>query len=165
MESLTRDQKGIADVLSIAFMFLFVVLAGTVLHAWALGPMASVSDRMQQQKCEHLYKTLELSYVENYSISYFDAIADNLVLAQPVEPGDYLRQRLDNALAYLCPLGYAGVVSVQCESEGTPWLQVYPTNAGLPSSEMKQVTFKGKLTLMAVENRFDLDAEVTIFER
>ena len=159
------DAEGIADIFAIAFMFLLIVFAGTVLHSWALVPMRSSLDRQLQLKSEHMYKALELSHIKSYSISYMDAISENLVLVQPVVPGDYLRQRLDSALAYLSPPGYGVIVSVRCESEGASWLQVYPTDAGIPSLDVKQATFRGKLTLMAVENRFDLDAEVTIFER
>ena len=163
-----RDQMGIADVLAIAFMFLLIVFSGTMLHAWAKGPMASSLDRQLQQKTEHLYKTLELAHVENYSISYLYAIVDNLVLAQPTVESEYLKMRLDNALAYLRPSGFGVWVNLVCPSEGTTWSQVHPSDAGPPTLETKQFTFKGKISMIRAEAAGDrvvgVDVAVVIFK-
>ena len=161
-----KDTKGIADVFVIAFMLLMVVLAGSMLHGQALLPLASSMDRQRQQQAEHLYKTLELAHVENYSVSYLSAIADNLVLIHPLVPGEYLREQLDGALAYLRPSGYG--VWINLVHGRNTWDQIYPTDASPPELTTKQFSFKGKISVIraeVAENRVVMvDANVTIFK-
>lgn len=162
----SRDEKGIADVFAIAFMFLLVVFAGTVLHSHALVPLTSSTERMLQLQTEHLYKTLEQAYVKNYSLTYLSAIADNLVLTQPLVPGGYLRDQLHEMLAYLRPPGH-GVRVTLAVGENT-WDQIYPTDARPPAPRTKQFSFKGKVCVIraeADENRVVMvNASLTIFE-
>jgi hypothetical protein len=162
------DNRGISDILSIAFMFLMVIFAGVLLHAYRSDAISSATDRQLQMKAEYLYRTLELAHVENYSLSYFEAVAENLIkVTEPIVPGDYLRGRIDNLLAYLCPPNYA--VTVKLTYENDNWTQLYPSGMGEPAPTVTQFTFSGKVTLViaeaASENRVaQVDAMLTLFK-
>jgi len=164
---LRGDSRGVSDVLTIAFMFLIVIFAGVLLNGYRFGIISSAADRQLQLKTEYLYKTLELSQVENYSISYFESVSENLVQITPqVVPSDYLHERIENAIAYLRPPGYA--VEVKLTHENTLWQQIYPGDAGAPGENTEKFTFSGKVTLIlagATEQRVvQVNASVTIFK-
>jgi len=164
---LLRDERGVSDILSIAFMFLIVVFAGVLLHSYRFDAINSASDRQLQLKTEYLYRTLELSQVDNYSLSYFGAVAENLMGITPqVVPGDYLQSRVDIALSYLRPPGYA--VMIRLVHENSSWEQLYPGDAGIPGNEVEKFTFSGKITVIiakAGENRVaQADASLTVFK-
>lgn len=146
---LSEDDRGVSDILSIAFMFLIVVFAGVLLHSYRLGTISSASDRQLQLKTEYLYKTLEIAQVENYSLSYLGALAENVIGVTPqVVPGDYLHSRIDGLLSYLRSPGYA--VMVELTHENSLWVQVYPSDAGTPSN-VEKFTFSGKVTIIIAE--------------
>lgn len=160
------DDRGVSDVLAIAFMFLIVVFAGVLLHGYRFDTISSAANRQLQLKTEYLYRTLELSQVENYSLTYFDGVAENLIRVTPqVVPGNYLRDQIEDVISYLRPPGYA--VMVQLSYENSLWEQVYPGDAGVSENSAK-FNFAGKVTLIiadAGENRVaQVSAEVTIFK-
>lgn len=164
---LVRDVRGVSDVLAIVFMFLIAVFSGVLLHSYRSDAIGSATDRQLQMKTEYLYKVAELAQVENYSLSYFEAVAENLIeVTEPVVPSDYLRERIDNLLAYLCPTGYA--VKVELSRENSSWVQVYPSDVGGPNPATTQFTFSGKLTIIiaeAGENRIaQVNAALTVFK-
>ncbi len=156
-------ERGVSDVLTIAFMFLIVILAGVLLHGYRLGTISSASDRQLQLKTEYLYRTLELSEVENYSVSYFGAIAENVIgISAQLLPGDQLRASVGTALEYLHPPGYG--VMIELSGENATWSQIYPGDAGAPSASQEKFTFSGKVTLILAaggENRV-AQTEVTL---
>lgn len=165
----TRDERGVSDVLAMAFMFLLAIFAGVLLHAYRSGAITSATDRQLQMKAEYFYKTAELAQVENYSLSYFESVAENLIeVTEPVVPGNYLHERIDNLLAYLCPPNYAVMVELTYENvENASWKQLYPSDIGGPGPAATQFTFSGKVTLIiaeAGENRVaQVDATLTLF--
>jgi hypothetical protein len=160
------DDRGVSDVLAVAFMFLIVIFSGVMLHSYRFDAINSATDRQLYMKAEYLYRTLELSQVENYSLSYFEAVAENLIqISEPVVPGDYLHERIDNLLAYLCPDGYA--VMLRLTRESLSWLQFYPGGVGEPDNTMTQFSFSGKVTLIIAlaENRVvQVDAMLVLFK-
>lgn len=162
-----RDERGVSDVLAMAFMFLLVIFAGVLLHAYRFGAISSATDRQLQMKTEYLYKTLELAQVENYSLSYFEAVAENLIqVTEPVIPSDYLHERIDNLLAYLRPPNYAAMVELTYENAS--WTQLYPSDISGPGPTATQFTFSGKVTIIiaeAGENRVaQVDTALTLFK-
>jgi hypothetical protein len=164
---LSREKGGVSDILSIAFMFLIVVFAGVLLHSYRFGAINSAVDRQMQLKAEYLYRTLELSQVENYSLSYLGAVAENVIGVSPqVVPGDYLRSELDLLLSYLRPPGYAVVLELSYENSS--WVQFSPKDVGPPAPDVEKFTFSGKFTIViagAGENRVaQANATVTIFK-
>jgi len=162
----SRDERGVSDVLSLAFMFLLVILAGVLLHSYRFGTISSASDRQLQLKTEYLYRTLELSQVENYSLSYLGALAENVIGVEQVVPGDYLRSSLGDVLEYFSPQGYG--VMVELANENSSWVQIYPDDSEKPSFETEKFTFSGKVTIIiagADENRVaQANASLTLFE-
>jgi len=100
-----KDQ-GVADVLSMAFMFILLVFAAVLINAYSMRPLRAATDRQLELKCEYAYQALETSWVEPYTISILRAAAENVVLEQPTVPGQYLRSAMENALDYLSPPGY-----------------------------------------------------------
>ncbi|MGC8816418.1 MAG: hypothetical protein ACP5PX_01165 [Candidatus Hadarchaeum sp.] len=162
------ERKGVSDVLSIAFMFLIVVFAGVLLHSYRLGAIDSAVSRQMQLKAEYLYRALELSQVENYSLSYLAAVAENVIGVSPqVVPGDYLRSRLDVLLSYLRPSGYGVVFEVR--HENSVWVQISPSDSGPPSPNVEKFSFSGKYTIVVAglaENRVaQAEATITLFRK
>ena len=162
--------KGISDILAISFMFVVMVFAGVVLHGFALAPLESAADRQLSVKAEHLYKTLEFSHVEPYALSFFAAIAENLVLREPTVPGDYLSASLENVLEYLCPPDHAVLVRImKYDNEDVKWGQSYPSDVEPPSAKKESFAFRGVITLFraeAGENRMVREnVEVVIFRQ
>lgn len=141
-----RERRGVADVLAIAIMFLFVVLIGVLLHAYMLTPLRSATDRQMQLKSEYLYKTMETAWVGPYSKSYLRAAADNLVLAAPTVPSEYLRSAMENTLGHLLPSGYAAKITLTHENGA--WELIYP-GAGQPAG--KRFTHSGSISVIKAE--------------
>ncbi len=165
-----RDARGVSDILAITFMFLIAIFAGVLVlqHAYKLDALDSAINRQLQMKTEYLYKAAELAQVENYSLSYFEAVAENLIgLGETVVPSDYLWEQIDNLLAYLTPSGYAVKIKLTYENENS-WVQMYPSDVGEPGPATTQFTFSGKLTTIiaeAGENRIaQVDAVLTVFK-
>ncbi|MEM4188645.1 MAG: hypothetical protein QXN56_05785 [Candidatus Hadarchaeum sp.] len=164
---LVREKRGVSDILSIAFMFLIVVFAGVLLHSYRFGAINSAVSRQMQLKVEYFYRTLELSQVENYSLSYLGAVAENVIGVSPqIVPADYLKSRLDVLLSYLRPPGY-GVI-FELTYENSAWVQISPVDIGPPGPNVERFTFSGKYTIViagAGENRVaQADARVTLFK-
>jgi hypothetical protein len=97
---------GVADVLSMAFMFILLVFGAALINAYSTQPLQAATDRQLELKCEYAYGALETSWVEPYTISFLTAAAENIVLEHPTIPGPYLRLSMENALHYLSPPGY-----------------------------------------------------------
>jgi hypothetical protein len=89
-----------------AFMFILVIFGAVLMHAYSLRPLRAATDRQLELKCEHIYKTLETAWVENYTLSFLRAGAENLVLEYPTVPGPYLYSAMGNTLDYLSPPDY-----------------------------------------------------------
>ena len=163
MASLRRDESGVSDVLAIAFMLLIAIFAGVLLHAYRLDAVTSAADRQLQLKAEYVYRTLELSQIENYSLSYFETIAENLLgLGETVVPENYLAEKIDNALSYLTPPNCS--TEVELTKDNRSWIQTFPNQPGPTAT---QFTFSGTVTIIvaeAGENRVaQVNARVTIF--
>jgi len=105
-ERLFAETAAVADILSMAFMFVLLILGAVLMHAYSLRPLRAATDRQLELKCEHIYKALETAWVEPYTISFLRAAAENLVLEHPTVPGPYLRSAMENALGYLSPPDY-----------------------------------------------------------
>jgi len=146
----SEDERGVADILAIAFMFIVLVFAGVLLHYYSVTPLRAATDRQLSLKSGHIYGALDKAQVGSYTLSYLRAAAENLVLAQPTVPGDYLRSRMDNTLEYLRPLEYAVVVSLTREN-AQPWVLVCPSGAGQPAAELKQFTHRGVVSVTKAE--------------
>jgi hypothetical protein len=157
------EERGISDVLALTFMLLFAVLAGVFLHSQGWGAIPGASSRQLQLKAEYLYRTLELSQVRGYSLSYFQAIAENLIeIGEPVVPGNLLENELAKALGYLRPSSFGAHILMSYENRD--WVLVSPPSFELMGEEF---TFSGKVTIVvaeAGENRVaQVSAEVSLF--
>jgi len=161
-----RDDRGISDILAMAFMFLMVIFAGVLLHAYRSDAINSAANRQLQMKAEYLYRTLELAQVENYSLSYFEAAAENLIgVTEPVVPKNYLDNQIGDLLAYLCPPNYTVVVKLTYEN----FSRLYPSGISEPDNTATQFTFLGKVTIIiagaATENSVaQVDAVLVMFK-
>jgi hypothetical protein len=120
-------ESGIADVLSIAFMFIILIVGSAIMHAYSLEPLQAATARQLELKCEHLYGMLETSWVEPYSISILKAAAEQMVLKSPTVPDQYLRSYVTRTLDRLLPPGYGAVVLLS--RDGKAWTLTYPENA------------------------------------
>lgn len=147
-----KDTVAVADVLAMAFMFIVLVLAAVSMHAYSSRQLRAAADRQLELKSEHLYKTLELAWVEPYNKSFLDAAAENLLLEQPLVPGQYLRTAMENVLEYLRPTDYA--VAAALTYDNTSWVLSCPDGAGLGLTADKQFVRQGKVrvTMAGGEN-------------
>ncbi|MDH5685125.1 MAG: hypothetical protein OEY73_01125 [Hadesarchaea archaeon] len=139
------DDRGVADILAIAFMFVMLVLAAVFMHTYSLRPLRAATDRQLELKSEHLYMTLELAWVEPYSVSFLHAAAENLLLKQPTVPELHLRSAMENVLEYLCPPGYA--VTVSLSYDDSSWEPSWPEGVGLGMDAKKQFVREGEVRL------------------
>lgn len=157
------EDRGVADILAIAFMFVVLVLAAVFMHTYSLRPLRAATDRQLELKSEHLYMTLEFAWVEPYSVSFLRAATENLLLEQPTVPGPHLRSATENALKYLCPPGYA--VAINLSYENSSWELSWPEGVGLGIGAEKQFVRQGevRLTTAGGEN-IAVPATVRIFE-
>lgn len=154
------NNRGVADILAIAFMFVILVLAAVFMHSYSLRPLQAATDRQLELKSEHLYKTLELAWVKP-GVSFLRAAAENLLLEQPIVPGPYLRFAMENVLEYLHPSGYA--VAVSLSYENASWELSWPEGAGLGLGAEKQRQGEVRLTMAGGEN-IAVPVTVRIFE-
>lgn len=162
-----NEEKGISDILAITFMVMFAIFAGVLLHAYRSDAIFSATDRQLQLKTEYLYRTLELSQVENYSLTYFQGVAENLLaITDLVVPTEVLQDGIENVLEYIRPSGYGALIKLEYENE--LWEQVSPSGTAKPGSDVAQFKFNGKVTIIiaeAGENRVaQVSADVTLFK-
>jgi len=156
------NNRGVADILAMAFMFIMLVLAAVFMHSYSLRPLRAATDRQLELKSEHLYKTLELAWVKP-GVSFLRAAAENLLLEQPIVPGPYLRSAMENVLKYLHPSGYA--VAVSLSYENASWEFSWPEGAGLGLDAEKQFVRQGEMRLtMAGGENIAVPVTVRIFE-
>ncbi len=161
------DERGISDILAIAFMILFAIFAGVVLHAYRFDAIVSATNRQLQIKAEYTYRTLELAQVENYSLTYFQGVAENLIgIGEAVVPYEILQSEIENVLEYLRPADYGVMVELNYENES--WAQIAPSGTGQPASTVTKYTFSGYTTIIiaeAGENRVaQVSSDVSIFK-
>jgi hypothetical protein len=156
------DDRGVADILAIAFMFVILALAAVFMHTYSLRPLRAATDRQLELKSEHLYMTLELAWVEPYSVSFLRAATENILLEQPTVPGPYLRSAVENTLRYICPLGYAVAISLSYDNS---WELSWPENVGLGIDAEKKFVRQGEVRLtMASGEKIAVPVIVMIFE-
>ncbi|HDI12642.1 MAG TPA: hypothetical protein ENF64_00835 [Hadesarchaea archaeon] len=157
-----QGQRGVSDVLTMAFMFLLVIFSGVLLHAYGLDAISSATDRQLQMKAEYFYKTLELAQVENYSLSYFEAVAENLIgVTKPVVPGDNIREGICNLLAYLHPDGYG--VKVELNYENSFWVQMYLFDLPLElKQELQQEQISDRLRENFKQHGYEISEQAEI---
>ncbi len=158
-----EETAAVEENIAMAFMFVMLVLAAVFMHSYSLRPLRAATDRQLELKSEHLYKTLELAWVEPYGVSFLRAAAENLLLEQPTVPGPYLRSAMENALEYLRPPGYA--VAVGLSYENAPWELSRPESAGLGLGAERQFVRRGEMRLtMAGGENIAVPVTVRIFE-
>lgn len=159
-----KGERGISDVLSIAMMLLIAILSGTLLHSYGSDTIPAANGRQLQMRVEYAYKVLELSQMENSSLTYLEAISENLVMenlgAEAIFPGDYTRERVENVLGSICPQGYG--LELELKYRGNTWLQRYPPDL-LGHGEYYE--FSGKVTLVVarVKTIAQVDASLKMF--
>ncbi|KUO39141.1 MAG: hypothetical protein AVW05_01985 [Hadesarchaea archaeon DG-33] len=157
------DDRGVADILAIAFMFVMLVLAAVFMHTYSLRPLRAATDRQLELKSGHLYMTLELAWVEPYSVSFLRAATENLLIEQPTVPGPYLRSAMENAIEYFCPPGYA--VAISLSHDNSSWELSWPEGVGLGVDAEKQFVRQGEARLtMAGGKNIAVPVTVRIFE-
>ncbi|MDI6819888.1 MAG: hypothetical protein QMC89_03170 [Candidatus Hodarchaeaceae archaeon] len=152
--------RGIADVLAMVFMFVLLVLGAVLMHAYTLRPLQAAVDRQLELKCEHLYKAVETAWVEPYTVSFLKAAADNLVLENPVVPGDHLRSQMFAAIDYLRPHDF--VVSISLRHGQRTWELVCPENS---SETSRQFIRLGRISITkAGGENVVVEATVKLFQ-
>lgn len=153
-------ERGIADVLSIAFMSIILIVGSAIMHAYSLRPLQAATARQLELKCEHLYGMLETSWVEPYSIGILKAAAEQIVLESPTVPDRYLRSYVTATLDHLRPPGY-GVIVILSQS-GKTWALTCPENA---HETDEQFLARGQLSITKAGGEVvTLSVEVKLFK-
>ncbi|MBS3815173.1 MAG: hypothetical protein KGY45_01270 [Hadesarchaea archaeon] len=104
MENL--DEKGVSDIIVVAFMFILLVLASVLVHQYNTRALESAADRQNELKSIYLYESLSKSELSSYGLTFFDAAGEHLVLESPTVPENYLRDWLENTSGFLLPDDY-----------------------------------------------------------
>lgn len=94
-------QRGVSDIVVVAFMFILMVLSAALLHGFSTGALEAAGDRQRELKAQHLHRTLERATVEPYAVPALEAAAQHLVLEDPEVPENYLEGWLDNTFDFL----------------------------------------------------------------
>lgn len=97
------NEKGVSDIIVVAFMFILLVLASVLVHQYQTRALESAAHRQNGLKSTHLYKSLEKSEVNPYGVSALNAAAEQLVLKDPTVPENHLREWLENTTNFLLP--------------------------------------------------------------
>jgi hypothetical protein len=162
-QSIFDETAAVADILAMAFMFVILVLAAVFMHSYSLRPLRAATDRQLDLKSQHLYKTLELAWVDPYSVSFLLGAAENLLLGQPTVPGPYMLSAMENTLEYLRPFGYA--VAVSLSYDNASWELSRPQGVGSGLGAEKQFVRQGEVRLtMAGGENIAVLVTVRIFE-
>ncbi len=141
------DQRGVSDAIAVTLMLVLLVLAGAYLHSFGFTALPAVASRQLQLQTSYLYHALELAQPENYSVSFFRAIAENLLdIGEPAVPGSVIREELSRALDFLCPPEHGARVELRFENR--LWVQTVPENSA-PSGD--EYVFSGTVTLVIAE--------------
>jgi hypothetical protein len=160
------EEKGISAILAIVFMMIFAIFAGILLHSYRLDAVESAADRQLKLKAEYLYRALELAQVENYTLTYFRAVAENLIGVDEIVPPDILSAEIERVLGYARPPDCGAAIELEYENKF--WRQISPSEAPFPGPAVPQFTFEGGVTITiagAEENRVaQVTARVTIFK-
>ena len=128
-------------------MLLIMLIAAAYLYSSSFAAIPAARARQLQLKSAYLYRTLELSQIGDYSVSYFQAIAENLVeVGEPAVPGEVIENRLLSVLEFLKPSD-CGVL-VELSYENRSWVEVVPENASPAGDEY---SFTGTVTLVIAE--------------
>ena len=139
-------ERGVADIVAMAIMFILVVFAGMAMHFVTTQPLVAAADRQLALRGEYLYRALESADVGPYAISYLEAAAENLLLKEPTVPGDYLRSSMENVLTYAKPEGYS--VRVRLTYGENVWELTVPLTAGEPR---QGATYWGTISIVRAE--------------
>jgi hypothetical protein len=162
------DEKGVADVITIAIMFILVVFAGMLLHVWSLGPLESVEDRQFELRSLCTYQVLDKAWVDPYSQSFLRAAAEQMAVENANVPKGVLENYANEIVEFLAPDEYGVVVKLTDEdNENNRWPEnenIWPwtfTENAKYYATLGQVS----LTRATSENRiFVAKVEVTLFE-
>lgn len=163
MEGMTGE-RGISDVLSIAMMFLIAIFSGIILHSYGSGAISAANERQMQMRVEYAYKVLELSQLENSSLTYLEAISENLVMenlgSEALLEGEYVRERVEDLLQSLRPAGYG--FELELRYHENRWIQRCPSGGAAPE---KYYEFSGKVTLVVGGTNLtaQVDADLRMF--
>jgi hypothetical protein len=119
-------QRGVSDIVAIAFMFIILVIAAVLVHGFTLGSLHAAADRQSELKVEYLRETLQRSTVNPYGVPALEAAAQQLVLEEPVVNYSSLDPWMENTLGYLCPLDHGIELRLSYDDNNLLW--VYPSN-------------------------------------
>lgn len=117
------DEGGVSDVVVIAFMFVFLVMSPTLLLGYTSRGLGAATDRQNELKTNHLYRTLEKAEARP-GVPALQAAAEQLVLESPRVENDYLASWMENTLGFLRPPDYG--IGLKLTWDGQVWKIDHP---------------------------------------
>ncbi len=153
-------QRGVSDIVAIAFMFIILVIAAVLVHSFMLGSLHAAADRQSELKVEHLRETLQRATVGSYVVPALEAAAQQLVLEEPVVEDSYLSSWMENALDYLCPPDHG--IELKLSYNDNWWGMTYPQEN---VREGEELVSRGNVTVTKTGGEvISVEIEIRMFE-
>jgi|GEM_PF-3495198 len=157
-------QKGVSDIVVVAFLFLFLVVTVALLFGYNVNPLRASNDRRVEMQRISMAGTLRHSEPRP-GIGTLEAAAEQLILKDPRVENEYLHSWTENVLEFLSPRrkGAALEMSLEEDNGGTvTWTASYPENSEFGAS----VPSEGGVTVVeAGGNVRVVSYKIWIFEK
>ncbi len=151
-------EEGVSDIVVIAFMFILLVMAVTLLFGYNTNTLEAAADRQMELKTNFLHRSLERSEVRP-GVQALDAAAEQLVVKNPAVEGEYLQDWMENTLKFLRPVDHGVIVTLN--ENNRFWEVSYPENTSPGSG----ISSEGSVTITKAGGEVVLvDVRVTVFE-
>lgn len=151
------DDRGVSDVVVIAFMFILLVMSVTLLFGFNTNPLRAAGNRQMELKTNFLHRTLEKSEVRP-DIPALAAAAEQVAGAPRVEE-NYLRDWMTDTLEFLRPAGHG--VEVILRENNYSWRVSYPEDASYEGG----VSSEGSVTITKAGGEVvSVNVEIWVFE-
>lgn len=152
-------QQGVSDMVAIAFMFILLVIAAVLVHGFFLSSLHAAADRQSQLKVEHLRETLQRLTVDPYRIQALEAVAQQLVLAEPVVDNGYLSSWVKGTLRYLRPPNHG--IQLKLTYMDNSWKIRYPNS----EREGEEFISRGNVTVIKTGGEIvSVEVEIKMFK-
>lgn len=152
-------ERGVSDVVVIAFMFILLVLSSTLLLGYTPGGLSASAERQSELRTNCLYRTLGKAEVRP-GVSGLRAITERLVLEENASiDNGYLRSWTENALEFLSPLDHGAELRVALEN--WVWEEEYPSGV----EEGEDYVSQGAVVITGTGGEvWSADVRVRVFE-
>lgn len=120
------DKGGVSDIVVIAFMFIFLIVAATILFGFTSNSLEAAASRQSELKKNYLNRTLERAWIRPGAPALKSA-AELLIVENPRVDNETVQSWMENTLDFLSPPGQG--VELELHKDNRTWSVVQPENA------------------------------------